>query len=101
MGLEVDLAAALAGDGHNSGVPDGSVLLAFADAVLGSDDGVLNDMRTNLVTEMGKAALVDAAATVASYNSIVKVADATGIPLDAETADMTADIRAELGITSE
>jgi len=48
---------------------------------------------------MGDRALVDAAATAASYNSIVKVADASGIPLEHETADKTADIRAELGIS--
>ena len=48
---------------------------------------------------MGDRALVDAAATVASYNSIVKVADATGIPLEPETAGKTADLRAELGIS--
>ncbi len=48
---------------------------------------------------MGVAALVDAAATVASYNSVVKVADATGIPLDSETAQETVDLRHDLGIT--
>lgn len=79
-------------------MPDGDLLLAFTEAVLGSDDKALDDVRIALRHRMGDAALVDVAATVASYNSIVKVADATGIPLDTETADETADIRAELGI---
>jgi hypothetical protein len=50
------------------------------------------------MTKMGGATLSDTAATVASYNSIVKVADATGIRLDSETAEKTADMRTELGI---
>ena len=98
MGLEVDLAAALNGDGHASGVPDGDLLLGFTDAVLGTDDRALDDARAALVAKLGGAALADAAGTVASYNAIVKVADATGIPLDDETADETADLRADLGI---
>ena len=88
----------MTGDGRNSGVPDGALLLAFTEAVLGTDDRTLDDTRAALLAELGGAALVDAAGTVASYNSIVKVADATGIPLDDETADETADLRADLGI---
>ena len=100
MGLEVDLAAALVGDGEAIGVPFAALLTGFIDAVLGSDDAALEASRRDLRAQMGDRALGDAAATVASYNSIVKVADATGIPLEPETADKTADLRAELGIVS-
>ena len=97
-GLQVDLAAALQGGGAETGVPCGALLIAFAEAVLGTNDAVLRSARAALRDRMGDAALVDAAATVASYNSVVKVADATGIPLDTETAEATADLREDLGI---
>ena len=73
-------------------------MIQFAEAVLGTDDILLDRLRDELITEMGAGTLSDTAATVASYNSIVKIADATGIPLDAETAEETADMRTELGI---
>ena len=48
--------------------------------------------------KLGQAALADTAATIASYDSIVKVVDATGVPLEDETMDKTVDIRADLGL---
>jgi hypothetical protein len=45
---------------------------------------------------LGAAALVDAAAVVASFNAVVKLADACGIPLEDFKAEATADLRAEL-----
>ncbi len=47
---------------------------------------------------MGTAALVDAAAIVASFNAVVKLADGTGIPLEDAKAQATQDLRAELGL---
>ena len=44
------------------------------------------------------AALVDAAAVAALFNGIDRVADATGIPLEDEKAESTAEIRAAIGI---
>jgi hypothetical protein len=49
---------------------------------------------------MGNAALVDAAAIVATFNAIDRVADATGIPIEDNKAESTADIRAALGINA-
>jgi hypothetical protein len=73
-------------------------LIQFAEAVLGTDDILLDRLRDELITDMDAGTLSDTAATVASYNSIVKIADAMGIPLDVETAEETADMRTELGI---
>jgi len=41
---------------------------------------------------------VDAAAVVSNFERMVRIADATGIPLDAPVNAMTADLRADLGI---
>jgi hypothetical protein len=47
---------------------------------------------------LGIKGLVDAAAVVGFFNAIDRVADATGIPLDPERLESTADFRAELCI---
>jgi len=42
--------------------------------------------------------LSDAAGVVGLFNAIDRIADATGIPLDADTAAASADFRAALGL---
>ena len=50
--------------------------------------------------QMGDAALVDAAAIAATFNAIDRVADSTGIPIEDNKAEVTADFRAALGINA-
>jgi hypothetical protein len=52
-----------------------------------------------MVALLGTAAMVDAAGIAAMFNSITRVADATGTPIDAVRLEPTAGFRAELGIT--
>ena len=85
------------GDGN---IPHGGLLVGFADAVLGTDDRCLADTQASIRAAMGDAALVDAAAIVATFNAIDRVADATGIPIEPAKAQSTADIRAALGINA-
>ncbi len=85
------------GDG---GVSHGALLVEFAEAVLGADDDRLHRARARLRATLGDAALVDAAAVVANFNAIDRIADATGIPIDPERVELTADLRAELGINT-
>jgi hypothetical protein len=42
--------------------------------------------------------LADAAGVAALFNAIDRVADSTGIPLEADKAEMTEAMRAQLGI---
>jgi hypothetical protein len=86
-----------AGDGN---IPHGALLVAFADAVLGSDDARLAAIRSEIRAKLGDAALVDAAAIAATFNAIDRVADATGIPIEDAKAEATADFRAALGINA-
>ena len=63
------------------------MLVAYAEAVIGDEQPGgggqrLDRARRELLATLGPAALVDAAATVASFNAVVRVASATGIPLD-------------------
>ena len=74
------------------------MLIEFAEALLGSDNPRLARARADIVNAMGEAALVDAAGVAGFFNAIDRVADATGTPLDAQTAGETETLRSELGI---
>ena len=80
------------------GVADAAVLLALADAVIAEDETAIPAARAAVIEAIGEAALVDAAAVIAGFNGITRIADATGIPLEDGKAEQTADWRAELGI---
>ena len=54
--------------------------------------------RSALVGRAGKAAMIDAAAVIAGFDAITRVADGTGIPLEPPKAAASADWRSGLGI---
>lgn len=97
-GTSVDLTAIVDDGAGDGGVPHGGLLTGFAEAALGDDDALLNDTRRRVRDALGDAALVDAAAVIANYSALDRVADATGIPLEPAKESGTADLRAELGI---
>jgi hypothetical protein len=94
---DLSLLTGTKGDGN---IPHGALLVVFAEAVLGDDDGSLQEVRAAIRDQMGDAAFVDAAAIVATFNAIDRVADATGIPIEDSKAASTADVRAVLGINA-
>jgi len=94
----VDLGAALAGDGAHVGVPQAIELLEFAEAMLDDDRERQARARAAVHDALGAEALVDAAAIVASFNAVVKIADGTGIPLEDEKAAATETLRESLGL---
>jgi hypothetical protein len=78
-------------------VPHEAELLAFADAAV--DPAALADQaRATLVSLIGTEAMIDAAAVIAGFDAITRVADGSGIPLEPPKAEATADWRARLGI---
>ena len=97
-GEKFELGGALEGDGAQVGVPHGALLVEFGEAMLRGDDARRTAARQALFRELGPAALADAAAIVASFNSVVKIADACGIPLEDFKAEATEDLRAELAL---
>ena len=85
-------------EGHDVGVDEAEALLAFADAsVSGSQEG-LAVARGRVVAALGEAAMIDAAAVIAVFNGITRIADATGIPLEEQKAADSAEWRGALGI---
>ena len=67
---------------------------------MGDDGQSLLDAIQNVRDVLGDAELVDAAAIVANYCALDRVADATGIPLEAAKETNTETLRAEIGIDS-
>ena len=51
-----------------------------------------------MVNELGEAATIDAAATIATYQRMVRIADGAGIPLDSITERSSEPWRDALGI---
>jgi hypothetical protein len=80
------------------GIPEGALLIDFAEAILGSDQARLARARAAIVAAMGAAALVDAAGIAGLFNAIDRVADATGAPLEEAKAADTASLRDVIGI---
>ncbi|MEE9280648.1 MAG: hypothetical protein V3V67_10780 [Myxococcota bacterium] len=98
-GAEVDVRAVM-GDAADSGVAHGELLVAFAEAVVGSDTDALPSLRERLVEAVGPDGFVDAVAVVANFQRMVRIADSMGIPLDAPMEGMTRGLREEIGVAA-
>jgi hypothetical protein len=98
--LDVQLEGSVGrGDG---GVAHGAALARFAEAATRASDD-LPEARSVLRAELGRtepgdARFLEVAATVGIFNGLVRVADATGIPLDPATRAASADFRGALGL---
>ena len=84
------------GDG---GVPHGGLLTRFADAVWSGAVDELDRIREETGRRLSGEGLVDAAAVIAIFSANVRVADASGIPLDAGSAEVRARIGERVGIS--
>lgn len=104
IGLDVDLAATIGKGGDadddpdGGGVPDGGLLIAFTEAAVRAEFDDLERLRNELVAAVGPDGAAHAAATVSAFSGLVRVADATGIPIDDGLAAVSVEARAELGL---
>ena len=96
-GVEVDLTSITTGDG-TGGVPFGSELLAFAEAIAEWDEEELADTRERLRSAAGEAFMIDAAAVAANFEMMTRVADGTGARFDDATRRARAGLSHSLGI---
>lgn len=62
------------------------------------DDATLERERCELRAVLSPESFVDVAATIGAFNTVDRVADATGIPLDAMLDAMSADFRGDLNL---
>jgi hypothetical protein len=87
-------------------VPNGAELLAFVEAAhrateAGAEPGAATDLdraRATVSDTIGSDGLSEAAATFAVFNGLVRVADGTGIQVDAGVLADSADFRPQLGV---
>ena len=89
---------ALADPSVESGVAHGRVLLEFASAAVHDDDAGLARTRARLRAEMGDSGVADAAAVIANFERMVRIADAIGIELGVWMEAFTGDVRADLSL---
>jgi len=81
-----------------SSIPAAAALIGFVEAALGAPAKEIARARDRLRREIGSEGLVDAAAIIGNFERMVRIADATGIPLDTAVNVATESIRDELGI---
>jgi len=79
-------------------VAHAAALVEFGEAMLSGDAPRQARARQDVRRRLGAEGLVDAAAIVASFNAVVKIADASGIPIEDWKAAATADLREALGL---
>jgi hypothetical protein len=79
-------------------IPHAAALIAFAEAFYADESSALEMARQKLHAAVGDGALVDAAGIVGVYDAVVRIADATGTPLEDYKVEISKDLRAELGI---
>lgn len=73
---------------NNSQLQWAKALMDFAAAIASRDEAELLRARTVLLSEAGAEAVVDAACVAANFQRMVRIADSTGIPVDAERQPM-------------
>jgi hypothetical protein len=98
MGQEVELDAVNGGADSDGGVAHGERLVAFTEAVMGTDADAIERERTALREVLTPEAFVDTCATIGSFNVVDRIADATGIPLDGGLAMISGEVREELDL---
>ena len=82
----------------SSGLEHGDILLAFADAVTGSNQAEMETTRAELRERMGEGALVQASAIAANFSMNDRAANAIGIPMESFFLADSVEFRALLGI---
>ena len=86
---EVDLNMVNGEESATSGdVAHAEPLMKFAGALASRDEEELATARAALLEQAGAPVLVDAAAVAGNFQRMVRIADATGIPLDEAAATM-------------
>ena len=85
-------------DHADSGVDFGHWLRSLTEATIQNRWDDLTTIRDQAGAAMGTQSMVDALVVASGFNGITRVADATGIPLDENTQQMTIDIRVSTGI---
>jgi len=77
----------------SSGVEHGNLLIAFTEAMVRDDDATLTQTRHAVIEELSPEVMVDAAGVASNFERMVRIADATGIQLDARMEALSQEVR--------
>lgn len=99
-GAGYDLASVMGLGEGGGGIAHGEALIAFSEAVIKGGETELTATRAAVIDSLGDAALVDAAAVVAIFDAIDRVADATAIPLENQKLEEMSNFMSEFEIES-
>jgi hypothetical protein len=83
---------------ENSGVAHADILTAFVDAVVKENRNDIASARDTVESVMGWEALVDSACIIGNFQRMNRIADATGIELDAPVQAASDGIKTQLGL---
>ncbi len=97
-GADVDMAAVNGHVSDQAGIAHAAELVAFTEAVMGTDEAALETTRGALRAVLSPEAFVDACAVIGAFNVVDRIADSTGIPLDEPMVAMTEEVRADLDL---
>jgi len=89
---------ALLDDERESGVEQGNVLSALAEAMVLGDSAGLSAARATLGRALGSDAVVDALGVASNFERMVRIADASGVELGESLTEFSADIREDLKV---
>ena len=82
---------------EGAGVPHGEVLARFVAATF-ADDAATAAGRRACTDAIGAEAMIDAAAVIANFHMMTRIADGTGTPIDEGTRTMSSELCATIGI---
>jgi hypothetical protein len=97
QGVEVDLSSVQASTGGVA-VPFARELLDFATAAAELDETVLVEKRNALLKVAGVAATIDAAAVVANFEMMTRLADSTGARMPTEVVAERLGVATAMGV---
>jgi hypothetical protein len=80
---------------HDQDVRHSSLLAEFAEALVARDKHKIEKLSKSIIVEMGSFEFIDVAATASGFHGVVRIADATGIPV---VNDMSLGVSSELNV---
>ena len=92
--------SAVTSNSGDAGVAEGQWLRRLTEAAIGGERNTLAAIVAQASSAIGEQQTVDVLTVAAAFNGITRVADATGIPLDANTEATTSNIREAAGINA-
>ena len=82
---------------RDSLISDSEVLVDFAEAIVGRNPAEIEASRNALIEQTSDQAMIEAAGVASNFQRMVRIADATGIPLGG-FEEMSVEIRSELDL---